>query len=294
MLENHPTQENSLKPEKLGHSLNTRAPLQSMAHENLPQPVPSSLLNPQQVKCYSQEIFSFLESTESDCQASSDYFALHTEITHTCRAFLVDWLVTVHGKFRMHQETLYLAVNLVDRYMSKRIVNRRQLQLIGVTAIFIAAKYEEIYPPNARDFIRTTDEAYSKQNLIKMEIDMLKVIEFQVTFPTAWRFMERYPEVLNNGSALLAEYLLELGQVEYALLKFKPSIQAAAASYLANIIINKNYNWKIENPSEKEMGGCAKEFYRIFKAAAVHPLTAVRETYIRKKLDITKYEAEGH
>ena len=116
-----------------------------------------------------------------------------------------------------------------------------------------------------RDFIRTTDEAYSKQNLIKMEIDMLKVIEFQVTFPTAWRFMERYPEVLNNGSALLAEYLLELGQVEYALLKFKPSIQAAAASYLANIIINKNYNWKIENPSEKEMGGVLRNFIGFLK-----------------------------
>jgi Cyclin len=64
-------------------------------------------------------------------------------------------------------------------------VNKKQLQLVGLTAIFIASKYEEIYPPNIRDFIIATDSAYSKQHLIKMEVDMLKVIDFQVTFPTA-------------------------------------------------------------------------------------------------------------
>lgn len=294
MMENKPGQENSLKPEKIGQIANTRAPLQNMAHENLPQPIPTSFLNPQQVRIYSQEIFSFLESTEEDFQVSNDYFSLHTEINHTSRAFLIDWLVTIHGKFRMHQETLYLAVNLADRYMAKRIVNKKQLQLVGVTAIFIAAKYEEIYPPNLRDFIRTTDEAYSKQNLIKMEIDMLKVIDFQITFPTAWRFLEKYPELMTNGCGLLAEYLLELGQVEYAMLKYKPSVQAASVSYLANVFISKNYVWKIESPSEREVKECAKDFYVIFKAACAHPLSAVREKYIKKKLEVARFEAENH
>jgi G2/mitotic-specific cyclin-B, other len=292
MLENKLSQENSLKVEKPGQGI-SRAPLQNLTHENLPQPMTPSLLNPQVVKCYSQEIFTFLASNEENCQANSEYFSLHTEITHISRAFLVDWLVTIHGKFKLLQETLYIAVNLVDRYLAKRMVNKKQLQLVGVTAIFIASKYEEIYPPNAKDFIMATDQAYTKQHLIKMEVDMLKVIDFQITFPTPWRFMEKYPELFNNGSGLLAEYLLELGLIEYIILKYKPSIQAAAVSFLANVISNKNYVWKIEKPSESDIKECVKDFYQIFKASCVHPLTTVREKYIKKKLDIVKLESEA-
>ena len=64
------------------------------------------------------------------------------------------------------------------------MVTKKQFQLVGLTAIFIAAKYEEIHPPTLKNFLMIADQAYSKQHLIKMEIDMLKVIDFQVTFPT--------------------------------------------------------------------------------------------------------------
>ena len=69
------------------------------------------------------------------------------------RAILIDWLVEVHMKFRLVPETLYLCVNIIDRYCSIQEVRRSQLQLVGVTALFLACKYEEIYPPEVRDCV---------------------------------------------------------------------------------------------------------------------------------------------
>lgn len=78
------------------------------------------------------------------------------------RSILVDWLVEVHLKFKLVPETLYLVVNLIDRYLAKKEVTRSKLQLVGVTALFIATKYEEIYPPELRDLVYICDRAYSK------------------------------------------------------------------------------------------------------------------------------------
>lgn len=286
MLENQPTQENTTKPDKPALQISSRAPLQNMSYENLPQPIAISSQNPQLVKIYSEEIFEFLEATEEETLVKGDYFLLHTEINHTSRAFLIDWLVNIHSKFRLLQETLFIAVNLVDRYLAKRMITKKQLQLVGVTAIFIASKYEEIYPPNARDFLTATDQAYSKQHLIKMEVDMLKVVDFHITFPTAWRFMEKYSDILHNGSGQFAEFLLELGLVEYVMIKYRPSMQAAACVYLANTMLNKTIIWKNEGLNDLMFKECVKEFYKIFKSSSSHPLISVRDKYMRKKLDL--------
>jgi cyclin B len=293
MIENNSLQENLAKTEKTSLAPATRPPLQNLYHENVAVPLQINNSNPQLVKIYFNEIFNFLESTEENFQIKSDYFLLHTEINHTSRAFLIDWLVTLHSKFRLLQETLYISVNLVDRYLSKRMVTKKQLQLVGVTAMFIAAKYEEIYPPNARDFLLATEQAYTKQHLVKMEVDMLKVMNFQITFPTPWRFMEKHPEVSSGGHNLLAEYLLELGQVEFVIVKYKPSMQAASVIYLANLLAGKGQNWKIEDLQGSEIHDCVKDFLKVFKSAASHPLTSVRDKYQKKKLDIVKIEQES-
>ena len=89
---------------------------------------------------------------------------LHTQpaINERMRAILVDWLCDVNHKFKQHPDTLYIAVNIVDRYLAKTEVLRRHLQLVGVTALMIASKYEEIYPPELRDLVYICDRTYSK------------------------------------------------------------------------------------------------------------------------------------
>jgi len=70
-----------------------------------------------------------------------------------CRAVLADWLIKVHTKLKLLPETLFLTINLVDRYLERVQVDRDRLQLVGIAAILTATKYEEIYPPSLNDFI---------------------------------------------------------------------------------------------------------------------------------------------
>lgn len=286
------TQENIPKIDKPCQLPPARPALQSLAHENLPQPVPIQSSNPQLLKIYSSEIFSFLEATELPFSIQPDYLQLQSEISHASRAFLIDWLVGIHGRFRLLQETLYITVNLVDRYLSKRMVTKKQLQLVGLTAIFIAAKYEEIYPPGLKEFLCAADQSFTKMHLLRMEVDMLKVTEFQITVPTAWRFMEKYPELTCNEFGLTAQYLLELGLIEYSMIKYKPSVQAASAIFLANSIISKSFEWKFEVPNEHDIKECVGDYIKIFRAAIAHPLKSVREKYCKKKLNVAKLEEE--
>ena len=84
------------------------------------------------------------------------------EINDKMRAILVDWLIEVHSKFKLQKETLFITINIIDRFLEKTVVSKSRLQLVGVTALLIASKYEEIYPPELKDFVYITDRAYSK------------------------------------------------------------------------------------------------------------------------------------
>ena len=87
-------------------------------------------------------------------------------INEKMRAILIDWLVEVHLKFQLMPETLYLTVNLIDRFLEKETIARNKLQLVGVTAMFIASKYEEIYAPECRDFVYISDKAYTRDEIL--------------------------------------------------------------------------------------------------------------------------------
>merc|ERR1719355_296187 len=101
---------------------------------------------------------------------------------------LIDWLVEVHMKYRLRGETLFLTVNLIDRYLSRMPVMRRRLQLVGVVAMFVAAKFEEISPPELHDWVYITDKAYTNEDVLVMEVTMLNTLNFQVMVPTAAHF----------------------------------------------------------------------------------------------------------
>ena len=96
------------------------------------------------------------------------------------RSILIDWLIEVHLKFKLVPESLYLTVNLIDRFLEREPCNRQRLQLVGVTAMLIACKYEEIYPPIVKDFVFITDNAYTKEEILKMEKKMLTTLDFDI------------------------------------------------------------------------------------------------------------------
>ena len=124
--------------------------------------------------------------------ASPSYMSKQTDINAKMRAILIDWLVEVHLKFKLMPETLYLTVNLIDRYLEKEQIMRNKLQLVGVTAMFIASKYEEIYAPECRDFVYISDKAYTREQILQMEGLMLSKLNFQLTTPNALVFLRRF------------------------------------------------------------------------------------------------------
>merc|ERR1719440_452002 len=91
-------------------------------------------------------------------------------------------------KYKLRSETLHLAVNLIDRHLTRSTVMRKKLQLVGVVAMFIASKFEEINPPELHDWVYITDKAYTKQDVLMMEVSMLSVLSFQIVVPTCAHF----------------------------------------------------------------------------------------------------------
>eukprot|EP00546_Thalassionema_frauenfeldii_P009980 CAMPEP_0178922998 /NCGR_PEP_ID=MMETSP0786-20121207/16473_1 /TAXON_ID=186022 /ORGANISM="Thalassionema frauenfeldii, Strain CCMP 1798" /LENGTH=492 /DNA_ID=CAMNT_0020597441 /DNA_START=110 /DNA_END=1588 /DNA_ORIENTATION=- len=163
------------------------------------------------------------------------YMEEQEEINSTMRAILIDWLVEVHMKFKLAPDTLYLCVNIIDRYCSVMNVPRRKLQLVGVTALLLACKYEEIYPPEVRDCVYITDRAYTRQDVLDMEQDIVNALEFKLTVPTGFSFLVRYLFVLQASdlAKAAANYYMERTLQEYEFIVYRQSLVAAAAVCLA-------------------------------------------------------------
>lgn len=167
--------------------------------------------------------------------------ASQNDINEKMRAILIDWLIEVHLKFKLLPETLFLTVNMIDRYLSREVIPRTKLQLVGVTSMLIASKYEEIYAPEVRDFVYITDKAYTKEEILKMENTILATLDFNITTPSSFRFLERFSKVseLDARQVNLARYLIELPLIEYRMLKYTPSVISASALFLTNKILQK-------------------------------------------------------
>ena len=156
-------------------------------------------------------------------------------LNKTIRAILIDWIIDVHLKFKLLPATLYLTVNLIDRYLERVVVERPTLQLVGITCLLIASKYEEIYFPQLRSLVAICDNTYGSDDILDMEDSILKALEYQVTVPTAQFFLIRYLKAAHANEEMIhrACYLLEGTLLNYDLLKYYPSELACAAVMIA-------------------------------------------------------------
>jgi hypothetical protein len=168
--------------------------------------------NPQCVSEFSQEIYENMIKEEHACMVDPDYLVkVQTEIKDTSRAFLIEWIIDVHRKFRLVPEALYVTQYIIDQYMSRKKIMKNQLHLLGVATLLIAAKYEEIYPPEIRDFLAVSENKFTKQMVLEMEREILLTLGFRVTAPSSYRFLQRYRRLsvaLNDDEVFFyAQYL---------------------------------------------------------------------------------------
>ena len=122
--------------------------------------------DPLAVTAYVQDMYQHFCAKERSDFYGPYYMEQQTSINERMRSILVDWLAAVLPKFDLAPNTLYLTVNIIDRYLSKMEATKKDLQLVGITALLIASKYEEMYPVNVEvDLVYICDNAYTKEDV---------------------------------------------------------------------------------------------------------------------------------
>ncbi|KAG8093724.1 hypothetical protein GUJ93_ZPchr0012g20856 [Zizania palustris] len=235
---------------------------------------------------YVDEIYSFYRRSES-C-VSPNYMSTQTDINEKMRGILIDWLIEVHYKLELLDETLFLTVNIIDRFLARENVVRRKLQLVGVTAMLLACKYEEVSVPVVEDLVQICDRAYTRADILEMERMIVNTLEFDMSVPTPYCFMRRFLKAAHAQSdkklELLSFFIIELSLVEYEMLKFRPSMLAAAAVYTAQCTISgfKSWNKCCElhtKYTEEQLMDCSKMMVELHQKAGHGKLTGVHRKY---------------
>ncbi|XP_044213161.1 G2/mitotic-specific cyclin-B2-like isoform X1 [Thunnus albacares] len=193
---------------------------------------------PQLCSEYVKDIYNYLRVLEVQQAVRANYMQGY-EITERMRALLIDWMVQVHSRFQLLQETLYLTVAILDRFLQVQPVSRRKLQLVGVTAMLVACKYEEMYAPEVGDFAYITDNAFTKSQILEMEQLVLRSLNFQLGRPLPLHFLRRASKVANSDVErhTLAKYLMELTLIDYDMVHYRPSEIAAASLCLSQRLL---------------------------------------------------------
>ncbi|XP_048325412.2 putative cyclin-B3-1 isoform X2 [Ziziphus jujuba] len=246
--------------------------------------------NQLEVADYVDEIYQYYWVTEAQNPPLANYMSIQKDLTPHMRAILINWLIEVHFKFDLMQETLYLMVTLLDRYLSQVIVEKNELQLVGLTALLLASKYEDFWHPRVKDLISISAESYTRDQMLGMESLILKKLKFRLNAPTPYVFMLRFLKAAQSDTKLehLAFYLIELSLVEYEALMFKPSLLCASAIYVARCTLQMT-PWtpllcRHARCEVSQIRDCAEMILGLQKAARGGQLKVTYEKYMSPEL----------
>ncbi|KAG0497760.1 hypothetical protein HPP92_002451 [Vanilla planifolia] len=244
--------------------------------------------NPLAVVDYVEDIYAFYRKTEG-C-VPPNYMSNQFDINERMRAILIDWLIEVHYKFDLVDETLFLTVNIIDRFLSRQSVVRKKLQLVGVTAMLLACKYEEVMVPVVEDLILISDRAYTRVEVLQMERLMVNTLQFNLSVPTPYVFMRRFLKTAQSDRKLelLSSYIIELSLIEYEMLKFRPSVLAASAVYTAQCCLRGFKHWSRASEvcstySEAQLQDCSRMLVDFHQKSGNGKLTGVHRKYSTTK-----------
>lgn len=194
--------------------------------------------NIKNVKEYIVDILENLieEEENSRMNINPNYLNLQKEINADMRAILIDWLIEVNKRFNFQEETLFKAIDLIDSYLSKKIIKRKFFQLLGITSLIISAKLNEIYLPKISNYSDITNNAYDIEEIKKMEEEILKTMNFNLLVPTSLSFYEIISQKLGISDDInkykFGEFLMQSFMLDNNSLNYSNSTIACAACYI--------------------------------------------------------------
>lgn len=299
--ENYLTLRNNLKPSVLGKAISCCETI-SEAVTSDESAFKDSLLEKQEGINFKilDNIFNYLKSvTRSENHPSPFYMKKQTDIDATMRAILIDWLIDVTCKFKMRPQVIFMTVRIIDRYLSISIVSQKKLQLVGVAALMIIGKFEEIYPPMLKDYLSVCCNIYSTAEILAMEGEMLIKIGFEVNKPSPYVFLELFKRLqdLEEKTFVFCQYFLEVSLLDIGHLVHAPEQLAAGSIYLVNKLLKRS-SWNDSlhmhtGVCETEAKTCAKDIFSILEKVDKSQLKGVMRKYQSSKFFcISKYKIE--
>ncbi|CAN6453783.1 unnamed protein product [Victoria cruziana] len=246
--------------------------------------------NELEVAEYVDDIYQFYWTMEAQSSLPADYMVVQTDITPRMRAILINWLIEVHMKFELMPETLFLMVELLDRFLSTNVTRKKDMQLVGLTTLLIASKYEDFWHPKVDDLINVSADSYAREEMLSMERFILNKLRFRLNVPTPYVFMKRFLKAAQADPELehFSFYLVELCQIAYEALEFKASLLCASAIYLARCTLEISPAWttlleKHTHYEEMDLRPCAEMILKFQKCASAGELTVSYEKYLSSK-----------
>ena len=209
------------------------------------------LEDPLMVAEYANDIFEYLRDLEVKTIPNPNYMDHQDELEWKMRGILIDWLVEVHTRFHLLPETLFLAVNIVDRFLSEKVVQLDRLQLVGITALFIASKYEEVLSPHVSNFRHVADDGFSDKEILAAERFILSTLNYDLSYPNPMNFLRRISKAdhYDVQSRTIGKYLMEISLLDHRFMMYRPSHVAAGAMYLTRLMLDRG-EWVGIPPSE--------------------------------------------
>ena len=225
------------------------------------------------------------------CQKiNCNYMTLQNDICDKMRAILVDWIIDVHNKLNMNKKTLFQCVFIIDAYLSKCIIEKKNLQLLGMAALLIASKENEVNYPSLQTFILLSENAYTLEELKDMEIKVIQNLECDILAPTAEEFFSINADYFEftEIQKYFGEFFLDASLIDYHLLKYKQSTIAVACGYIVIKFFNLNgANLIVDNTNQgvnsKEVKDCAKDLCLLMRNLWDSFLRATKNKYFSDK-----------
>jgi len=237
---------------------------------------------------YAAEVIVYLRQREQLFVLPPNYLE-GGSTTSDMRALLVDWLIQVVKHLDQCQETLYLCIIMLDTVLSKRDIKNDRLQLVGITCLLIASKLEEYYPADISKLIHLTMDSYTYKQVIRMEMVILDILDYQLNFPEIMSFLRRYSRAAcrhqDRKFVETCQFLVDSVLVDNCFSTILPSKQAAASVLSASLLYSLNAE---QNPSEKSVWTPTLQHYTSYNFEDV---VYTARTMIRSMLNTKEYNA---
>jgi cyclin A len=238
---------------------------------------------------YSNEIYLDLIEREKLYRPDPNYLTqIQTDINSAMRCICIDWLCEVSQEYKLQKETLFFAVNLLDRYLSIKKVSRSKLQLVAITIIYIAAKYFELITPNVDDYVYVTDDTFNREQIILMELEILISLDYKLFIITIPDFLDCFIEFIKDSRLKnLSYYIAELSLLSYEMIEFIPSVVSASSLWIALKTLKIKF---FENEFQRQTGYTFNEMEKCIKILFCF-YKKDQKTTVKEKYEILKYDS---